>query len=48
MVLFEGVEGLSVNYWIALTEEEVKDIFTTVMNRLDTGYIPSQEFAKAI
>jgi hypothetical protein len=37
-----------VNYWIELTKEEVEDIFTTVMSRLETGDIPSQEFAKAL
>jgi len=37
-----------VNYWIELSQEEIEDLFTTVMSRLDTGDIPSQEFAKAV
>ena len=36
------------NYWIELSQEEIHDLFTTVMSRLDTGDIPSQEFAKAV
>jgi hypothetical protein len=37
-----------VNYWIELSQEEIEDLFATVMSRLETGDIPSQEFAKAV
>jgi hypothetical protein len=37
-----------VNYWIELSQEEIQDLFATVMSSLETGDIPSQEFAKAL
>ena len=36
------------NYWIELSQEEIQDLFATVMSSLETGDIPSQEFAKAV
>lgn len=36
------------NYWIELSQEEIQDLFATVMSSLETGDIPSQEFAKAL
>lgn len=36
------------NYWIELSQEEIQDLFAKVMSRLETGDIPSQEFAKDV